>query len=157
MNSLSELRFGFLVCIMTRRYFSSAARLYASATIRQSGRKHNLGFRAVPVSASVLLLSGTAAAYLLSHPPEASQSISNSPLKSPLDALDAAYLRETTSHLHGLTATELLRSWLTYTLCTSATLVEWSPSIVKGLKTFRDQVPVVGPITWSVFCGVRSP
>lgn len=108
----------------------------------------------VVAGSSVVLLSGGTAAYLLSHPPAPASPLTNEGIRSPLELLDAAHLRNSTAHLEGLTATELLRSWLTYTLCTSSTLVTWSPAMIDALRSFKDTVPVLGPLTWHVFCGV---
>lgn len=118
---------------------------------RLYGRRTTLVF-----GSSVLLASGCTAAYLLDHPPPPRSPSRDDRIKNPIEMLDAEHLRASTAHLHDLTGTELLRAWVTYTMCTSSTLVSYSPTIVKHFEWFRDTIPLLGPLSWRIFCEVST-
>lgn len=135
---------------------SSAGSTVRKFSTRSSLKRPFYQRRGVQTATSVLLFTGGATGVLLSNPPEPASPLQDDNIKGPVDLLSAEHLRNSTAHLHHLSALDLLRSWLTYTLCTSSTLVSAGPSVVKTLEQLRDNVPLVGPLTWYIFCGVSG-
>ncbi|SCV71581.1 BQ2448_3169 [Microbotryum intermedium] len=121
-----------------------------------SGRKSESGRSRVGVIATsgVLAAVALATAYRQSTAPSNAthdSSIFASSSRDPLSLLSPAELHASTSHLDEASLKQLLRQYVVYLGSEQAALVQVGPLILKQLEALRDNVPLVGPMVWSIF------
>ncbi|SGY62267.1 BQ5605_C007g04671 [Microbotryum silenes-dioicae] len=121
-----------------------------------SGGKSKSGRSRVGVIATSGVLAAVALATAYRQVTGYSDAAHNSSLfanssSDPLSLLSPAELHASTSHLDEVSLKQLLRQYVVYLGFEQAALVQAGPWILKQLEALRDNVPLVGPMMWSIF------
>lgn len=74
----------------------------------------------------------------------------------PLSALYPHILHASTSHLDALSLGTLIQTYIVYLGSSQSALVQAGPWMLHKLEWTRDNVPIVGPVVWSLFAMVSG-
>lgn len=128
---------------------------YRQQSTNASGSASRAPFRRVwaPASAGILLL-GSGAGYLLSHPPNDDRDLAPSAVyDDPLDAFSYKALNASTLHYRQASGTSLLCSWAVYYACGLPWLIDAAPTMLRAMDAFRRNVPFLGDACFFVMKG----
>lgn len=131
-----------------RQHFSSVNSKHPGA------RRRKPLWTPASTAATAVLLAGSGAGWLLSHPPEELADLADPAVhEDPLDVFTYKNLNASTLHYRQASASSLLCSWAVYYACGLPWLIDAAPSMLRGMDAFRRNVPFLGDACFWVMKG----